>query len=257
VVQRRTNRHDNVSRQRNSAQERGYLVNAFDVTIIHFFNAFACRSAMLDQAMSTRNVFVVGGVPMAFFWYAWILYGSADSEKRQVLVAGIVDSVFALFVARVLAFSLPFRPRPFNNPALHFHLPIGVDPTAFIHWSSFPSDRATLFFCVAAILWIVSRWLGTLAICYAFSAICLPAIYSGVHYPTDIIAGAALGIGVACLCKSAKFTAFVARPALSWLNTNPGLFHSVLFLWTFEIAELFTSVRHLVFYALRYAKLMT
>jgi undecaprenyl-diphosphatase len=232
-------------------------VNAFDVTIIHFFNAFAGRSAMLDQAMSTRNVLVVGGVPMALFWYAWILYGSADSEKRQVLVAGIVDSVFALFVARVLAFSLPFRSRPFNNPALHFHLPIGVDTTAFIHWSSIPSDRATLFFCVATILWIVSRRLGTLAICYTFFALCIPAIYSGIHYPTDIIAGAAVGIGVACLCKSATFTAFVARPALSWLNTNPGLFHAVLFLWTFEIAELFTSVRHVLFHALRYARLMT
>ena len=232
-------------------------MNTFDVTIIHFFNGFACRSAILDQALSTRNVLVIGGVPMAFFWQAWILYSGADSEKRQVLVAGIVDCVFALFVARVLALSLPFRSRPFNTPALHFHLPVGVDPTAFIHWSSFPSDRATLFFCVATILWFVSRWLGTVVICYTVFAICLPAIYSGVHYPTDLIAGAALGIGIACLCKSAKFTAFVARPALSWLNTNPGSFHFVLFLWTFEIAELFTSLRHIVFYVLKYAKLMT
>lgn len=232
-------------------------MNAFDVTIIHFFNAFAGRSATFDYALSARNVMVIGGVPMAFFWYAWIVHGSVDPEKRQVLVAGVFDSVFALFVARVLALSLPFRARPFYNSALHFKLPIGVDPTNFINWNSFPSDRATLFFCVAAILWIVSRRLGILLMSYILLAICLPAIYQGVHYPTDLIAGAGLGIGVACLCKSAKLTAFVARPALSLLGRSPGSFHFFLFLCTFEIAELFNSARHIVFYVLRHAMLMT
>ncbi len=235
----------------------GFLMNAFDVTIIHFFNAFACRSATLDRTISvmTADVLWVGAIPMAFFWYAWIRYASADSEKRQILVVGIVGCVVAVFVARVLALSLPFRARPLHNAALHFRLPFGVDPKILIDWSSFPSDHAALFFCIATILWIVSNRLGTLALCYTFFGMSLPAIYAGIHYPTDIIAGAALGIGVAYLCKST--TAVVARPALFWLKRNPALFHAILFLWTFEIADIFSSLRNLVHHILRFAKLMT
>jgi undecaprenyl-diphosphatase len=238
------------------APEHGYLVNTFDLAIIHFFNAFAGRSAMFDQSTTTRNVLVIGGVPMMFYWYAWSVHGGADSWKRQVLVAGLIDSIFALSIARFLAFSLPFRARPFANPALHFQLPIGVDPTEYIHWSSFPSDRATLFFCVATILWIVSRRLGTLAFSYVFFILCLPAIYAGVHYPTDLIAGAAIGISVGCLCLSTKFTAVIARPALYVLDRYRGLYHAVLFFLTFEIAELFASLRHIIIFVLRYIRLM-
>ena len=233
-------------------------MNSFDVTVLHFLNGFARRSPMLDHTMSflTWAPFTIGAVPMAFFWYAWIQCGSADAEKRKILALGIFDSVFALFVARVLAFSLPFRVRPFFNSALHFQVPIGVTPSIYIGWSSFPSDRTTLFFCVAAILWMVSRRLGILAFCYTFFVACLPAMYVGMHYPTDIIAGALLGIGIAGLCRSSRLTAHVGSFVLRWANKKPALFQAALFLWTYEIAELFHSVRDIVLHILRYARLM-
>ncbi len=233
-------------------------MNPFDATIIHFFNLFAQRSELFDRSMwfMTHNVFAVGAVPMAFFWYAWIRYGTTDPVKRQILLFGIFDSVFALFIARVLALSLPFRLRPFHNPALHFQVPFGVEPGTLIGWSSFPSDRATLFFCVAVVLWLVSRHLGRLAIGYTFVGLCIPAMYAGIHYPTDILAGALLGSGIALLCKSTGITARVAPPMIRWLETRPALSHAVLFLLTFEIAELFGSVRTIILQALHFAKLI-
>ncbi|HUK31864.1 MAG TPA: phosphatase PAP2 family protein [Candidatus Acidoferrum sp.] len=233
-------------------------MNSFDASIIHFFNSFARRSVILDNFMSycTLDAFLIGAVPMALFWYAWVQYGRPDIAKRKILTLGILISVVALGVARVLALSLPFRMRPFNTPALHFQAPYGVDSSNYIGWSSFPSDRTTLFVCVAAILWMVSRRLGILAFVYTFLVICLPTVYIGVHFPTDVLAGAALGIGVAAICNSTRLTNFVASPVLHVSDARPGLFHATLFLWTFEIGELFHSVRSIILHALRFAKLM-
>jgi len=231
-------------------------MNSFDRTIILFFNTFAQRSEMLDHVASflTHNVLVIGGVPMALFWYAWFLYGTSDCKKREILLFGIFNSVFALFTARVLALSLPFRLRPFFNADLHFVLPFGVDRNALIGWSAFPSDRATLFFCLATTLFLVSKRLGMLAYFHAFFIICLPTIYTGIHHPTDFIAGALLGTSIACLSKLCVFRIRMVRPLLDLFNRKPAYFYLALFLCTFEIAELFGSVRSIVVHALQFAK---
>ena len=216
-------------------------MNEFDANIIRFFNTFAHRNEVLDHVIwfMTQNVLVIGGASMAMFWYAWIRYGSTAPEKREILVFGLFAGIFALFVARALAFSLPFRLRPFHDASLHFQLPYGADPQGIMGWSAFPSDRAVLFFCQATILSIVSRPLGAVAICHALFVICLPTIYVGIHYPSDLIVGALLGICIARLSLFARLRADVTRTALHWLSKNPAAFYTFLFLCTFEIAELF------------------
>ena len=116
---------------------------------------------------------------------------------------------------------------------VYFVLPLGVDPQALEHWSSFPSDHAALAFAVSTCLWRASRPLG--AACYIWSIfiICLPRIYAGYHYATDIVGGAMVGI----------FTAFlVARPlqkalmpsALMAEELYPGLFFACFFVVSYE-----------------------
>jgi hypothetical protein len=57
-------------------------------------------------------------------------------------------------------------------------------------WSSFPSDHACLFFALATGLCLISPVIGGLALLHASLIVSLPRIYLGLHYPTDVLAGA-------------------------------------------------------------------
>ena len=69
--------------------------------------------------------------------------------------------------------------------------------------SSFPSNPAAAAFAIAFAVWAVNRRVGSLllmaAALYGFAR-----VYSGVHYPLDIIAGAAIALVVTYLTFKIK-----------------------------------------------------
>lgn len=228
-------------------------MNSFDLAIFHFLNSFAQRNYTFDILVvhGMQNGLTTGAVIVALFWAAWEIEGKANTEKRDILLFGLFASMFAVFAARFLAVTLPFRLRPLHNPAAGCRLPYGLKPDTLINWSSFPSDHATLFICLAVILWLVSRKLGAIAILYTVFVIDLPRIYTGVHYPTDILAGSLLGLAVASLVQLPKLRTAVTKPVLDWKLSHPLLFQCLLFLYAFEIGELFATVRDFGKFALQ------
>jgi undecaprenyl-diphosphatase len=179
------------------------------------------------------------------FWGAMAPTEKASRKERELLLFGIVASVFAVFVARMLALSLPFRERPIHNFLLEFKPPYSMDSNALIGWSSFPSDHAAVFFCLAMSLWFVSKRLGAVALGYSFLGVVFPRIYTGIHYPTDMLAGAALGIGIACLGQFERIRSEVVRPLWYWQEHDGASFTAFLFFVSFELAEEFDTLRHM------------
>ena len=218
-------------------------MNWFDYGIMHLMNSLAQRCWLIDATLVqiADNQLMVGGILMVMFWWAWMECRKEIEEKRETLVVLLFGTAFSVFVTRAIAFSLPFRERPTGNPLLHFRLPFTANPSSLIHWSSFPSDHATVEFCLAAGLWLVDRRLGRWAAGYA-ALISIFRIYVGDHYPTDILAGAAIGIAVAFLSGMASLRK-AARIALNYLEPHPAALYALLFLITFEIGEMFDSLR--------------
>jgi undecaprenyl-diphosphatase len=147
---------------------------------------------------------------------------------------------------------LPFRLRPLHNPQLHVRLALAVPPGAFEGWSSFPSDHAVLFSTLAAGLYLVSRRLGWLMGLYTAFFILLPRVCLGIHYPSDILAGALLGLAAASTVRIVALRRAVNWPADWLLERSPGWFYAGLFQLTYQTAVSFDPWRHLASQALKF-----
>lgn len=105
--------------------------------------------------------------------------------RRAVAAAGL-SAALGLAVAAVLS-RLVDRARPFvaHPHSVHVFSQHAADP-------GFPSDHATAAFAIAAALLLRSRRWGAVALVAAV-VLAVTRVAMGIHYPTDVLAGAALG----------------------------------------------------------------
>lgn len=218
-----------------------------DALIISWLNQFARHSWAFDSLVVALSVngLLKGGVLCTVLWWAWSKQDQAQAGRRNQVIALLASCVLSLMAARALAMTLPFRARPMHDGALHFVLPLGLKPTLLETWSSFPSDHAALFFALATGLLFISRPAGLFALVYTTVFIALPRAYLGLHYPTDLLAGAALGVGVATLSNLYVSNSTPVRAIARWATSSPGAFYPLFFLITFQIADLFNTSRAL------------
>ena len=134
-------------------------------------------------------------IPLYFFLILWVW--NKFGWKRAIiwtLVAIVVVSFSDLLSSHIIK-PLVGRVRPCNEPTLAATFRNVINRCG--ENGSFTSSHAANHFsiaaffyfslrgCIPSIAWIF--WLWAAAICYA-------QVYVGVHYPSDVVAGAMLGI---------------------------------------------------------------
>jgi undecaprenyl-diphosphatase len=102
-----------------------------------------------------------------------------------------------------------------------------------------------LFTGLAAGIWFVYRRLFYIAIAYVFLVIMSPRLFLGLHYPTDLLAGALLGLACVLVCLKLFMNNRLLAATLSWGDQHKGIFYSFFFLVTFQLAVLFDDVRYI------------
>jgi ABC-type nitrate/sulfonate/bicarbonate transport system permease component len=84
---------------------------------------------------------------------------------------------------------------------------------------------------------------GMYALFHAIVLIGLPRIFLGLHYPTDVLGGAVLGIGIACVMNANAIRTRIAAPMLAFAQCYPGVFYAAAFLLSFELTTQFDELR--------------
>jgi len=154
-----------------------------DLYLFNLINGFAGRWQWLDYLeMFFAQYFEY------FLWIALILFLVINVKKywkivvEAFLAAGITKFILAEFIRW-----LWFRPRPFVS--LNF-IPL-INQSA--DEASFPSGHASFYFAMSTIVYLYNKKVGILFY-IATILITLARVFSGVHWPSDILAGALLGI---------------------------------------------------------------
>jgi len=109
-----------------------------------------------------------------------------------------------------------------------------------------PSDHASLFFALGLGLFMVHKGFGMLLLLWAAVVVSLPRIVMGLHWPSDIIAGAALGMLTILVSMRPALWIVERTPLVRVFETRKAIGYPLLFLATFEIASMFELIRYLV-----------
>jgi undecaprenyl-diphosphatase len=223
-----------------------YMPN-FDTTIETYLTNlhFSPLANLLMRAVTDMYTFR-GLVLIPILWWIWFEPGERREWQREIVIATIASGLLALVAGRLLADLLPFRIRPVFDTELHLHFaPSSLDDARLSRWSSFPSDHAMLWMAVATGIFIVWRVAGILAIIYTALFICFPRAYLGFHHPTDLLAGAAIGVSITVLMTRTPIRTLYAAPSLQWIKRHPGLASVLAFVLCFELVTQFDELRRL------------
>lgn len=129
-------------------------------------------------------------VPVILTIFAFTIL-KTHKEQLRVLFFISFSSLLSLFVVTGFIASVVGRARPFVTfPA--------VRPLFFEATSAFPSGHATFFFALATALYCHNRKWGMVTFILA-CLVGVARVIAGVHYPSDIFAGAIIGV-VVSLC---------------------------------------------------------
>jgi len=116
-----------------------------------------------------------------------------EPRWKRACLSALLSCALALGVNQVIAHFVWERPRPFaEHPgAVHLFAGGSLDP-------SFPSDHAAAAFAIAVAVLFYSVRVGMAFLAVAV-LIAVSRVAEGLHYPTDVLAGATVGAIAAVL----------------------------------------------------------
>lgn len=172
------------------------FIYKIDIYNFLFWNGFAGRAEWLDNLIILLAVYLPFVLPV---FLAVLVYRTKNGvqEKLLLISAPIVAGAFARFAVVELIRFFYHRPRPFL--VLNFK-------SLFVENSfSFPSAHAAFFFAFSFTIFLYNRKWG-IGFLIASLLITVARVAAGVHYPSDIVAGAFVGAVVATIFTNLAFS---------------------------------------------------
>jgi undecaprenyl-diphosphatase len=217
-----------------------------NLSIFHAINDVCGRNLSLDLLMGhLEETGLKGMIIMGTFGILWFGLGNDQARRRENLVAMVFAMALSILIIRIIAFISPFQIRPMYAPNIGYRAPLSsIAAYDFENWSSFPSDVAGMLFSFATGFWFASKLWGSLFGVFSTLAL-LARVYFGIHYPSDVLIGALIGIGVTVLLNANPMRTFIASPILILERRNPAIFYGLLLVILYQASALFNTVRNI------------
>jgi len=175
-----------------------------DLSLAEHADHFAAHH---DAFEDVARVYAAVSEPLFIALCALLVIAGLGLRRPALTIAGtlsVIAAGAALLIGHVVSTAVD-RPRPFvAHPAqIHAFMTHAAD-------AGFPSDHATAAFAIAGVvlLRLGARWWPVL-----LAAVLLAAarVALGLHYPSDVLAGAALGLAAAWVtCAVARHPVVIA-----------------------------------------------
>jgi membrane-associated phospholipid phosphatase len=181
--------------------------------------------------------------PLVALWFA-----GDCKERRSRMLAGLLGVCLATLLSVWSQHHFNVHTRPFLDAALPLKV---VKPEWVNFWdrsSSFPSDTATMFFGLAAVVFRENRWVGLFCFFWATAIIAIPRVAFGWHYPSDIVGSAVLGPGFVFFFQRISYLRIWIERVLSFFDKRMYLIHAMLFVFIAEASNLFSGLRAIASY---------
>ena len=163
-----------------------------DWSVFHAINAGVATRDWLEDPVTQMGGLVVTLYAIATIglWFLARPYG--DLKWKLACASALVAAAVAMLGNQVISRAWD-RPRPYETHPASDHLLSAPSPDP-----SFPSDHAAAAFAIAFAVLAFSRR-GGLVFLAAATLIGLSRIALGMHYPSDVVAGALVGWAAAML----------------------------------------------------------
>ena len=158
--------------------------------IFELINGYSHRSLLLDWT----GIFLADFVAYAIALLGIVVYfypRHRRAHHRRMIIVALVSGLFARFVIKSIIILFYQAPRPFV--ALSDVTPLILLPR-IEQLQSFPSGHALFFFACSTAVLFFNKKLGVVLL-IASTLMGIARVFCGVHWPYDIVWGAALGIG--------------------------------------------------------------
>lgn len=159
-----------------------------DSLIFQYLNGLAIQNPWVGFL----TVFFAEYLPYVLVGFLFLFFLFRFKQYFKPLAAAFIAGGAAVILAKGIRF-IWYRPRPFLESPVNLLL-------TTVSRGSFPSYHASFFFALSTVILFWNRKLGVLL----FIASCLVVVarvFAGLHWPTDILAGMALGIACGLIAR--------------------------------------------------------
>jgi len=157
-----------------------------DLTFFRYLNSFAGHGGMTDQVvvfLASYLQYVLG---------AALIVAALWPRRVRMAIAAIISAAVARGLVKPAILLFVHRARPYIALSSVHNI---IGPQTGEEYQSFPSGHAIFFFALATAVYLYDRRLGWWFF-FGATLMGIARIIGGIHWPSDILGGALIGIVV-------------------------------------------------------------